>query len=170
VYGESSLTEGAFDFLLRNLNRLPCHIGAVVRRTPLQEKLRWFRRQVEEEKAERASAHTDAEQHRDQLAFVVRREALLLHSCSQLSHAVTNGVDTLKSPRFGVQFEGEEGVGVGVSSEFFREISAELFNVDNSLFVQSDDGLFQPSPESSVNPDHLRSATVCVCMYLCVDV
>eukprot|EP00007_Cunea_sp_BSH-02190019_P004544 CAMPEP_0174242686 /NCGR_PEP_ID=MMETSP0417-20130205/28767_1 /TAXON_ID=242541 /ORGANISM="Mayorella sp, Strain BSH-02190019" /LENGTH=1001 /DNA_ID=CAMNT_0015322109 /DNA_START=190 /DNA_END=3195 /DNA_ORIENTATION=+ len=155
IHSAEDLTDGAFDFLLRHLDQLPPHITEVIHRTPIQAKLCWFRRQIDEEKASRASAQSDAEQHNDQLVFVVRRESLLLHSCSQLSQVVANSVDILKSPRFGVQFEGEEGVGAGVSSEFFRQISAELFNVDNSLFVQSSDGLFQPSPESAVNPDHL---------------
>jgi E3 ubiquitin-protein ligase HUWE1 len=65
-----------------------------------------------------------------------------------------------------VRFQGEEGVDAGgVSREwylfFFKNqrfllLSKEMFNPNYSLFVQSSDkATFQPSPKSSINPEHL---------------
>lgn len=56
-----------------------------------------------------------------------------------------------------VRFRGEEGVGQGVTKEWFDVLSKEILNPDYALFTQSADGsTFQPNSNSSINPDHLN--------------
>jgi E3 ubiquitin-protein ligase HUWE1 len=53
---------------------------------------------------------------------------------------------------------GEEGVDAGgVTREWYMVLSREVFNPNYVLFQSSLNGqMFQPSPKSSVNTDHLK--------------
>ena len=57
-----------------------------------------------------------------------------------------------------IEFIGEEGTDVGgLTREWFLLLSREIFNPNYALFKPSANGVtFQPSPQSYVNPEHLR--------------
>ena len=57
-----------------------------------------------------------------------------------------------------VEFTGERGQDVGgLTRDFFIELSKEMFKVDYSLFLKSDNGSsYMPDSKSGVQGDHLR--------------
>ena len=87
----------------------------------------------------------------ENITITVNRGNLGENSCSSL----LVGEGSLFKGKFNVVFEGEEGSGAGVRREWFDEVSAELFNPDNALFLRCNDGTLQPNPASAINQDHL---------------
>ena len=57
-----------------------------------------------------------------------------------------------------IEFIGERGIDAGgLTKEWFTELAKEMFNPSYNLFGLTLNGsTYQPSPTSSIEPDHLR--------------
>jgi len=92
----------------------------------------------------------------DGIKLHVRRDRIFEDSYHQLSR-YTKKEDLLKS-KLTIKFYGEEGLDAGgLAREWFLLLSRAIFNADNALFKPAADNpaVFQPNPESHINPDHL---------------
>eukprot|EP00828_Plagiopyla_frontata_P016612 TRINITY_DN2178_c0_g1_i2.p1 TRINITY_DN2178_c0_g1~~TRINITY_DN2178_c0_g1_i2.p1 ORF type:complete len:678 (+),score=133.34 TRINITY_DN2178_c0_g1_i2:1511-3544(+) len=88
------------------------------------------------------------------LRLKIRRNEIFLDSYQQLKgFKATEMKGKLK-----IEFQGEEGMDVGgLTREWFLQLSKEVFNANYSLFIPTSNGVtFQPSPNSSINGDHLH--------------
>jgi len=86
--------------------------------------------------------------------LVIRRSEIFSDSYNQLS---------AKTPlelkgKLQVVFKEEEGYDAGgVSREWYLKLSQAIFDQNYALFIPASTGnVFQPSPQSYVNPDHLN--------------
>jgi len=88
------------------------------------------------------------------LRLKVTRKNLFMESFNQI---ITKKPHELRG-KLNVQFYDEEGVDAGgVAREWFLSLSREMLNPDYALFRPAAHGsTSQPSPQSHVNPDHLR--------------
>nr|XP_027202145.1 E3 ubiquitin-protein ligase HUWE1-like [Dermatophagoides pteronyssinus] len=90
---------------------------------------------------------------KDQITLIVNRENILHDTFTQLlehKNYISN---------FSIIFEGEEGVDEGgLTREFYRLLSKEIFNPDYCMFVKvSDKGTdYHINPLSRIDPDHLE--------------
>lgn len=87
----------------------------------------------------------------ENITITVKRDSIGENSCSSL---LVGGGHLFKG-KFNIVFDGEEGSGAGVRREWFDEISKELFDPNNALFLFCHDGTLQPNPHSGINNDHL---------------
>jgi E3 ubiquitin-protein ligase HACE1 len=135
---------GPFEFILENIRRKEWHLRDLVTLLSFEQKCTWFRLKLET---------TVKIGHLKLKSFTVNRGySLLQDSCAAIMKASPEELKT----RIWVKFHDEMGVGSGVLREWFRLITAEIFNQDNALFKLSSDGMrFQPNSRSDVNPDHL---------------
>ena len=87
----------------------------------------------------------------------VRRDRIFEDAYQQLSR-YTNKDEWLKA-KLNIRFYGEEVLDAGgLTREFYLLLSRSIFNADNALFRPAADNpaVFQPNPESHINPDHLQ--------------
>lgn len=143
VSREPQLIFEHFSFILENPILLQQFLPAI-HRQPLKERQKWFYERLYSKKlSPRAGS---------EVVINVPRNSLLETSCKVLSD---NKEDTMKE-NISVRFHGEEGVGEGVTREWFDLLVKEILNPDCALFTLSADGsTFQPNCNSSINPDHL---------------
>jgi E3 ubiquitin-protein ligase HUWE1 len=88
------------------------------------------------------------------LPLCIRRNNIFMDA---FSYFAPLKADDLKG-KITVEFTGERGQDVGgLTRDFFIELSKEMFNVDYSLFLKSDNGSsYMPDSKSGVQGDHLR--------------
>lgn len=126
----------------------------VIRAQPFSERRSWFYENLyktsspsEEEEEEEETYRSDGGD-----MLLVARGNCFHSSCEQV---LSRSPEHLMK-HMSVRFRGEEGVGQGVTKEWFDVLSKEMLNPDYALFTQSADGsTFQPNSNSSINPDHL---------------
>ena len=115
---------------------------------PLADRQKWFYEQLHATKNDTAVD--------DSNVLNIARESLLNTSCKILA----DREDTILKENLSIRFIGEEGMGVGVTREWFDLLVKEILNPDCALFTLSNDGsTFQPCSNSFVNPDHLNYFT-----------
>ena len=85
--------------------------------------------------------------------FFIDRDKLFTTSCEQVMNAQGNFLrDSLT-----INFQGDDGMGVGVRREWFTLLTERITDPMYGLFQRYNNGLnFQPNHLSKVNPDHLR--------------
>lgn len=67
--------------------------------------------------------------------------------------------DVMRSWQIRVDFTGEDGIDIGgIANEWFSLLVKQIFNPNYALFTSSetDQILFHPNPDSSINPNHLN--------------
>lgn len=94
------------------------------------------------------------------IKLYVRRDRIFEDSMAQLSRFMTkSNKDELLKNKLNIRFYGEEGLDAGgLAREWFLLLSRAIFNADNALFkpAANNPAVFQPNPESHINPDHLQ--------------
>jgi hypothetical protein len=107
-------------------------------------KRHWFKAQVRRLRSRRHGS----------LRLSIRRKHVFEDAYHQLSPRTAEEM----RGRLHITFRNEEGVDAGgLSREFFEILAREIFNPNYALFTATEDGCtFQPNPNSSINPDHLR--------------
>jgi len=107
-------------------------------------KRHWFKAQVRRLRSRRHGS----------LRLSIRRKHVFEDAYHQLSPRTAEEM----RGRLHITFRNEEGVDAGgLSREFFEILAREMFNANYALFTATEDGCtFQPNPNSSINPDHLR--------------
>ena len=85
--------------------------------------------------------------------FFIDRDKLFTTSCEQ----VMNSRDKFLRDSLTINFQGDDGMGVGVRREWFTLLTEKITDPMYGLFQRYNNGLnFQPSHLSKVNPDHLK--------------
>jgi hypothetical protein len=87
----------------------------------------------------------------------VRRDRIFEDSYQQMSR-YSKVEDCLKERSMSNSMERRDWDAGGLSREWFLVLSRAIFNADNALFKPAADNpaVFQPNPESHINPDHLQ--------------
>jgi len=143
VSRNSQLIFDHFGFVLENPVFLQCFLPAI-HSHPFKDRQEWFYKHLYKNKS---SATFE-----EQSIINVTREALLDSSCKELTSRNSNALKT----EITVRFDGEEGLGAGVTREWLDLLVKDMLNPDCALFTLSADGsTFQPNSNSSINPDHL---------------
>ena len=95
--------------------------------------------------------------HFHSLRLRVSRNNLFIESFNQIMQRKPHEL----RGKLNIEFYDEEGVDAGgVAREWFLSLSREILNPDYALFKPAAHGsAFQPSPQSYVNPDHLKFFT-----------
>jgi hypothetical protein len=135
----------SFDFILENLQKKEwaTSFGSLVHHLAFEQKKNWLKMKTEQLKQYKTYNNVD---------ITVTRGSILQDTCGAIA---TMDADQLKG-KIWIRFNNEEGVGAGVVREWFRLVTAEMFNPDNALFTLSVEGnRMQPNPLSDINPDHL---------------
>ena len=110
-------------------------------------KRQWFRSQMSRLRKQAIRRHGS-------LRLSIRRQHVFADAFHQLC---LRDADEMRG-RLHITFTNEEGVDAGgLSREFFGILAKEMFNPNYALFTSTEDGCtFQPNPNSSINPEHLR--------------
>ncbi|XP_065646251.1 E3 ubiquitin-protein ligase HACE1 isoform X3 [Hydra vulgaris] len=145
VSRNTSLIFEHFNFVLVNPMLLQRFLPAI-HAQPFVDRQKWFYENLYADKNRISVVY-------DETAVIhVSRDSLLSASCKQLEE---KNESQLKK-NISVRFQGEEGMGAGVTREWLDLLIKEIVNPDCALFTLSADGsTFQPNSNSFVNPDHL---------------
>jgi len=141
VKDKSEIIFNYFSFLLDN-HLLMEPFLPTIKSQPLDKRYKWFYDHLKEVK-ERGDKI---------LSLQINRTDIFRDSCKKIEklnpQILLSGIN--------IQFQDEEGMGEGVTREWFNVLLPEIVNPEYGLFSQSADGCtFQPSSQSAVNPDHI---------------